>query len=696
MRNIFNRFLDYNLPLHERLLYIATSSCALCSLLVLMCRPAIKYNFIELIIILSIFAVSAISFYAEFKTHKTQIISHSFLFSLNYIFFPVLFLTCDQTNFSIPIYAFVGIAYTLVLLEGRPRFLSFVIQVVIVISVFTFRFAFINNGEVEFSGLTVSGFATTEIAIFISSLLVGMTILYRNRCLEKDLEFQNNLNIEAEQSSYAKDMFLVNVSHEIRTPLNAIIGTTEIVLGSDANNHIKEMATNIHNSSYALLSITNDLLDFSNMSNNEMEIKEEEYDLSEMLKDIINLISVSVLDLWFFFYTDINPRVPKKLFGDASKLRQVMTNLLSNATKFTKEGHISLGIDYENISDDEIKLIITVEDTGIGMSEDKIDTLFGYQENADDGSVGKNLGMTLVKRISDLLGGSIEVESEINKGSKFTFSVKQKVVQDEENTTLGYIEEKPSICFFLDNHFETKQLESILNDMDIRCTEIYSDDAFVEICSTNSFTYYFISTEAYRRVKTSLIERHIDWNRLVVLTSCNYSFSDEPFDYVLTRPVNCLNISDFINKKSGYSIKKNTYEGEFTMPEVTILIVDDNLTNLDVTEGLLSRYKCKVLKAPSGNDAIKCVKNDTVDFVLMDYMMPELDGIDTLKLIRKLDDGKYEKLPIVVFTANAVSGAKEMFINEGFDDYLSKPIEIDKLSRILQSKIPKDKIRFTV
>lgn len=695
MKNLLDKFLNYNLPIHERLLYIATSMCAVGSLFVLIGRPIVHYNYIQFIVLVGILIISLVTFCVEKYTHKTQVLCHIFLAALNFICFPVLYLTSTQANFSLPIYAFIGIAYTLVLLEGRPRFISFALQVVMVFSVFIIRFLFVFNGSVDFSGLSVEDFTNTEIAIFVTSILVGTTLLYRNKCLERDLEIQKNLNLEAEQSSFAKDMFLVNVSHEIRTPLNAIIGTTEIVLGSNANNHIKEMASNIHNSSYALLSITNDLLDFSNMSNNDIVIKEGEYDLSEMLKDIINLVSVSVLDLWFYFYTDINPHVPKKLYGDAGKIRQVMTNLLTNAVKFTKEGSVTLSIDCEEISDEEIRLIISVSDTGAGIEESKLESLFINQELEDDQNVGKGPGMVLVKRIADLMGGTISAESELGKGSTFTFTVVQKIVS-EDNSAIGYISEIPSICFFLDNHFETKRFENTLSNMNIRCTEIYSDDAFVEICSANSFDYYFISSEAYRRVKSSLIERRIDWKKLVVLTSVNYSFIDEPFDYVLTRPISCLIISDFINKKSNYSIKKNVYEGNFTLPDVTILVVDDNLTNLDVTEGLLSRYDCKVVKAPSGNDAVKCIKNEKIDFVLLDYMMPELDGIDTLKIIRKMDDGKYAKLPVVVFTANAVSGAKEMFINEGFDDYLSKPIELDKLSRILQNTIPKDKIVFTV
>lgn len=694
MKSIRERLFDYNLPINERLLYLATLMCSVLSLLLALFSIAFNLiSFAEFAVLIVIFVISSVVFFLEFKFRKTKMYAHLFLFFINFILFPIAYILSDAYEFEIPVYALIGLVYALVLTNGRARFAHFASQVVIVLSIFIYRFFSLKNNQTVFEGLSYTGFVKAEVAIFITSILIGATILYRNLCIQNDLSYRNKLNEEAEMTSYAKDMFLVNVSHEIRTPLNAIIGTTNIVLDSDADNHIKETASNIYNASNALLSITNDLLDFSSMATDEIVLSEDSYDISLLLKDIINLVSVSVLDQGFDFYAWVNPSLPKMIIGDSSKLRQVITNLLFNACKHTKEGAVTLTVDYEHISDYELKLIIAIEDTGSGMESSKVESLFN--DNTDNKNINVT-GLSLVKRISDAMGADISVSSEPGKGSKFVFTAMQRVLYSSNMDHAGDICEYPSICFFLDRHYETKRLEETLDSMKLRNTEVYSDNAFVELCKEGYFDYYFIDSDAYRRVKDKLAEKKIDWKKLVVITSCNYAFYNEPFEYVLTRPVNCLNLSDLINKYKSYSIKKISYGGSFDISKAKILVVDDNLINLDVTEGLLSRFNCKVVKANSGNEGIMKIKNDDIDLVLLDYMMPEMDGIDTLKIIRNMDDGKYKDLAVIAFTANAVSGARERFMSEGFNDYISKPIDMDKLSRIFLENIPSDKVEYIV
>jgi len=698
MKAIFDKFLNYELPLKERLLYITTSMCVFCSLSVVVAGRLLNMNLSGYLSFFTVALVSGAIFYLEYRNHKTQFNTHLFLFFINIFLFPLAFYFADTTEFEVPVYALIGLVFALVLLDGRSRTIHFWVVVCIVVVLFCYKFVIIQDEMINFDGLTVLGFIRTEIAILVTSILAGTTIFYRNRCLEKDMEYETKINDEAEQNSYAKDMFLVNVSHEIRTPLNAIIGTANVVLDSNASNHIKEMASNIYNSSYALLSITNDLLDFSNMTNDKMTLNEDYYDISFMLKDIINLVSVSVLDQNFNFYANINPLIPRKLYGDSGKIRQVITNFLSNACKYTTSGSVILFIDFEKIEDDYINLIIKVEDTGVGIEPEKLNELINSNVNdCEPYEIAKQgLGLSMMKRVAKVMDAKYTAESEVGKGSIFSYEVRQKIADPENGLAIGYIEKRPSICFFVESNYNMMRLEHMLSVMNIKHTKLFSDASFVETYVKDEFDYYFIEGATYTRLKNMLTSKDVDWKKLVVITSCNYSFSDEPFEYVLTRPVSCLNISDLINNIRSYNIRRYNYQGNVILPDATILIVDDNLINLDVTEGLLTPFKCNVIKATSGKDAILCIRNEPVDIVLLDYMMPEMDGIDTLKLIRSIDDGKFADLPVIAFTANAVSGARDMFVNEGFNDYISKPIELDKLVRIFQDKLPGDKVKYIV
>ena len=184
--------------------------------------------------------------------------------------------------------------------------------------------------------------------------------------------------------------------------------------------------------------------------------------------------------------------------------------------------------------------------------------------------------------------------------------------------------------------------------------------------------------------------------KIVIISGCNYSYSGEPFESVLTRPISSLNVADLINETISYALRKQIFDGKFSIPDAKVLVVDDNLVNLDVAAGILSRYKASVTTVASGEDALSSVQYDKFDIIFLDFMMPGMDGMDTLKAIRNLDIEYAKTVPIISLTANVVSGAREMFLKEGFTDYLSKPIEIDALEKILMEHLAHNLIKAEV
>ncbi len=698
MKDIFGKYLGDDIPVRERIFYLATFMSGLACLLFVSVAFLFRVEPVSVAIYTSIGIMATLLFFLESKFHKLKLFSFIFLEYTNLLAFPAIMILSENDIIEAPLYSMIGLVFALVLLEKNHRTIQYIVQIFVDISVAYYCFVYRNPDIIHHGASTNSDFYRIEAATIVTGLLCGIIVEYRHYQLKKEMDTRETANEKAEKVSFAKDMFLVNVSHEIRTPLNAIIGTTQLLLDSDASNHVKETAFNISNSSQALLSITTDLLDFSCMNMNEMSAVEENYDISFVLNDIINLMSVRLLDSNVVFYVHINPQLPKLLIGDCGKIRQIIINMLSNAIKYTKNGHIDFSVDYEDRGNGLISLKVKVEDTGIGIRAESIDKIFEpYNrsgEITDRLIEGNGLGLALCKKLASCMNGKIWAESVYGEGSVFYLEVPQFINLDSKEGNVGYLNNPDaSIAFYMSNSRESDELYACLNRMKIKASLVSSDEEFTEQCIMNKCNYYLLDSCTYEHIKDKLFEFDINWSKIVVVSDCNYSYSGEPFEFVLTKPISCLNISDLINLSKNFAVRKQKFEGDFSAPNATVLVVDDNLLNLDVAVGLLERYKVKVITAASGKECISTLLNDHVDLVLLDYMMPEMDGIDTLKEIRKINGGKFIDLPVVTLTANVVSGAKEMFIGAGFDAYLSKPLEIDKLERTLLEFLPDSLIK---
>lgn len=701
MNSFIDRFLGDSVPVRERIFYLSIFLSSAFSLLFVSVAVLLRVDNLTVFVYASVCIVGTVLFFLEEKIHKTYALTLIYLILVNIVAFPALLVHAEKDLIEVPLYSICGLVYILVLLEGRTRIIMYIVQVVMDMTVTYYRFVMKDGLSVHYGPSESIDYLRIQAAIIITGILCGCVVKFRHYQLRKEVQIRELATKKAEIVSDAKDMFLVNISHEIRTPLNAIIGTTDLLLDSDASNNIKEKAFNISNSSHALLSITTDLLDFSHMNIDSVTPTNAKYDFAFMLNDIINLMSVRLLDSNVEFYVDVAPDVQKILVGDSGKIRQIIINMLSNAIKYTKEGYISLNISADKIHDNEIKLHINVSDTGIGIRKENIDKIFEpYNrsgEMTDRVIEGNGLGLALCKKIAGIMGGNIWAESEYGKGSTFFFEVNQLFDVYDAGNCCGDVKKKnTNICFYINKKKEAQIIEKVLTGMKIKHCKVESKEDFVKEFALNVCDYYFILADTYDRLKETLAKEEIDWRKLVIISDCNYSYSGEPFEYVLAKPISCLNVADLLNQTKSFAIRKQLFEGGFDIEKATVLVVDDSIVNLEVAAGILERYKPTVITAYSGAECLMVLNDEHVDCVFLDYMMPEMDGIDTLKAIRKLEDEEKRNVPVIVLTANVVSGAKEMFINEGFNDYLSKPIEIDKLEKVLLSTIPQDKIRFQV
>ena len=411
-----------------------------------------------------------------------------------------------------------------------------------------------------------------------------------NALLEESKQAAEQALQSAKEANKAKSYFLSNMSHEIRTPINAVLGMNEMILRECADEPILSYATNIQSSGKTLLFLINDILDMSKIESGKMEIVLVEYETSDIIIDLWNVIYLRAQEKGLTVDFFLDDTLPQMLFGDDVRIKQIVTNLLTNAVKYTSKGGIELHVNYNRTEDDMINLIISVKDTGMGIRQEDMGKLFESFRRIDEEKnrniEGTGLGMNIVMSLLRLMGGDIKVDSEYQKGSTFTVTIPQKIVSDEA----------------------TGDFNSVMS-----------------------------------------------------------------------------------KQRAGAAQSQKSFEA----PEANILVVDDNGMNLSVFKALLKRTKMNIVTADSGMECLELVKEQSFDIIFMDHMMPQMDGIETLHEIQKLEHFPNEETPIIALTANALSGAREMYLKKGFDDFLTKPIDADLLEKMILSYLPEELVQIT-
>ncbi len=517
-------------------------------------------------------------------------------------------------------------------------------------------------------------------------------------------EKQKELIQKLEYASNAKSEFLANMSHEIRTPMNAIVGMCELILRDDINDNVRENCFNIQNSGRSLLSIINDILDFSKIESGKAELIEDSFNIGSTINDVINMAVTRKGNKNVELIVRVDPNIPTGLIGDEMRIRQVMINLVTNAVKFTETGCVILKVSYSK-QEYGINLNVSVSDTGIGISDENMEKLFTTFERVDtkkNRSVeGTGLGLPISKKFINKMGGFINVSSVYGEGSEFRFVVPLKVSNeapfiyvknDAVDGVLVYLDVKkynhPRIMKEYADMFR-----EFGNRFNLKCTFCGSKEELQSAVAEKNFSYCFTAKEEYES-NLLMFSEFAQQCQLVVVQD-RFSAIELPANIKsIYKPFYGLSFAAVLNNER-YSFnhsEKRSKISRFVAPDIRVLIVDDNIINLKVASGLMKSYEMKIDTVMSGKEAIEAIKQTQYDLVFMDHMMPEMDGVETTAVIRGMDGEYYKRLPIIALTANAINGVKEMFIENGFSDFLAKPIETSILERILYTWIPKERI----
>jgi len=501
---------------------------------------------------------------------------------------------------------------------------------------------------------------------------------------------------KANAENVAKNNFLSRMSHEIRTPLNTIMGMGELALYSDTRDKTHEYLKGIKQAGQNMLLLIDDILDFSKIETGNLELVQATYYLADLLDDIINIIQIRMGEKPILFTVNVDPNLPACLLGDENRVRQIFFNLLSNAVKFTRQGVVELRVSAgTRIEEKEgLPIVITVTDTGIGIKEEDMGSLFQSFVRLDmavNKSIeGSGLGLSITRSVCQAMGGSVTASSEYGKGSVFTAVVPQGIVGIDR---LAIVDNpKVKVVLVYDHHPEyLKSMTETLYDLGVIVVTADNVDDFLGRLGDGGFSFAFISEPTLEKARAIIKENSIN-TVLVLLQEIGKAAASHNI-LVLSMPAYAVPVANILN---GKGIVQQEIKGTgFIAPSARLLVVDDIMPNLIVAEGLLTPYKPRIDLCSSGAKALELVKLHHYDLVFMDHMMPEMDGIETVKRIRQWekDENKGEagRLKIVALTANAVSGMKEMFLHEGFDDFLSKPIETIMLGEIMKTWIPPEK-----
>ncbi len=502
---------------------------------------------------------------------------------------------------------------------------------------------------------------------------------------------------EAVAASQTKADFLASMSHEIRTPMNAIVGMTEMILREDINPAVRENARNIKSAGNALLAIVNDILDFSKIESGKMEIINVRYQLTSVINDIINIITVRMADKDLDLVVNMDPKIPAELVGDEIRIRQVLLNLLNNAVKFTSQGYIMLRVSYQPVSNDMCLLHFDVTDTGSGIREEDKERLFGSFQRLDTRQnravEGTGLGLSICKRLMDLMGGTISVESVFGQGSTFSFELHQYIARSKPLASIPDAK-KEHVLYFDEKGIYRDSARADLQRLGVsaRFAAKLKD---LDPASNAEYSYIFVSKSIFDESAHEIrkFSKEHGNPKIVLMFDKNETSSGYKDVLVVRRPVYSAVFVSVLTDKPIESLDSDEFQETFIAPEAKVMVVDDNAVNLKVVKGLLEPYQMHVTTAGSGKECLEILESgERFDIIYMDHMMPEMDGIDTLRLLRKMDGEYFQKVPVVALTANAVSGVREIFFREGFQDYVSKPIELAQLEHSLKTHLPEDVI----
>ncbi|MCR5358002.1 MAG: DegV family EDD domain-containing protein [Lachnospiraceae bacterium] len=571
---------DYNFQ--EKLFALLTTMAELVVLLVFVADIVLGEDPTEVAVLGFAVFVSPLISVIALKRHKTKAAAALVCCMVVFVMLPVTFFFGGGLNGGSVIWFSFAYLYIGLLMSGKGR--TLLLGCLTILAFAEYYLAYVNPGMIVPHGRMMT-FWDSLVSVVLVGFVICAAVIFINKLFTRENEKARDQAEKVEEMSKAQSQFFSNMSHEIRTPINTILGLNEMILREKVSDEVASDAANIQAAGKLLLHLINDILDMSKVQSGQMELTLTEYNSGDMLSEIVAMLWIRAKDKGLDFHVNVSPDLPATLYGDDVRIKQILINVINNAIKYTKEGSVTLSVQCSKRSGDDITVLYSVTDTGVGIKKESIPYLFTAFRRVDEERnryiEGTGLGLSIVKELTDLMNGNITVNSVYTKGSTFIIEIPQKVVSDE-----------------------------YVGDIDVA--------------------------------------RHHTLN------------------------------------------SRKEYRKKFEAPDARILAVDDNESNLLVVTKLLRDTKVKIDTAMSGAEALKLTQDNKYDVILMDHLMPEMDGIECQHLIRTQTGGMSRDSKIAALTANAGEEVRKMFAKEGFDGYIEKPVSGDTLEVELCRLLPKE------
>jgi len=545
----------------------------------------------------------------------------------------------------------------------------------------------------------------------VNTQLVGV-----NQQLEDAIKSANDMARQAKTATKAKSQFLANMSHEIRTPMNSVLGFSDMLLDTELNEEQVDFIGTVKRSGESLLSLINDILDFSKIEAGHLDFEEIEFDPELLAYDICEMIRPKVASKPIELLCRVGENIPSMVKGDPTRFRQVLTNLIGNAPKFTESGEIELSLDVEEEKDNRIKLHAKIRDTGIGIPEDKLSTIFEPFKQVDGSTTrkygGTGLGLSICKKISELMGGKVWAESEANKGSIFHFTAWLERSEDKKAKRIMPVSlSDKKILIVDDNLSNLKILTHNLESVDIKIVALtegrdvlsslqkaLEEEKPFDLCILDILMPGVSGYDVANKIRNFKLP--ISNIPLIALSSLMERDAKKcekaGFDGFLSKPIHREKLYRMLAKLLGEKRDEREKEKrekpkivtQYSVREdmkhsVRILLAEDNPVNQKLTKLMLTKAGYQVEIANDGQEAVEKYTSSPEDFdlIFMDIQMPKMDGLEATQSIRSKG---FDTIPIVAITANAMKGDREICIEAGMDDYTTKPIKREIVFEILE------------
>lgn len=560
-----------------------------------------------------------------------------------------------------------------------------------------YDFVFVLDGAIEMTPLSI----TRILLHFVLVCMVGKLMMKIMQEHDKERMYTENRIGELEETTKRAEDFLANVSHELRTPINAVTGITTVMLKNEEDEDKRKDIFAIQMAGQRLFGQIEDILDFTEIDTGKVKVSEDTYMISSIVNDIITESRLSERENMPELIFDIDADMPSVLLGDGRKIKKILKHLIDNGLKFTQKGGVYVRI-CALTKPYGINLYIRVSDTGAGIAPEELGRITErfYQSsggrNRKAGGLG--LGLSIVYGLVNAMKGFIQIESTVGSGTTVSISIPQKVSEEAPSMMVADRRNLCLACFLMPEKYEVPEVRDYYNELishlveslDLSLHRVSNMDELERVVSKYQLTHLFIGREEYEENKSSLQEltQNIE---VVVVADSSFALPQGSRAKILRKPFFCLPIVNLLNAGTSGDTEPLT-EKNMLCPGVKVLVVDDEPMNLMVAEGILGDYQMTVKTADSGRRAMELCEEEEFDLIFLDHMMPEMDGVETLKRLRKIQIDQNKVFTIIAFTANAVSGARDMFRREGFDEFVSKPIEPLELERVLRKVLPKSSI----